>query len=195
MGITFFDLKGRTSFAKWIGDIRFPDISEELNSGYITSYYNITALDMVDPTNKVVAKPLGIKFEIDWDAINTDYPELLEQLSGFQIVRCLRTTNDSTIRAQGLILPTHYPTVVAGSIKDANYSTYNITSAIDYENGGNPIAIPNDPTGGIPKVQDTLNLVPPPNEQGVPYYLQEPNQPTDIMGQINQGTVLDLGAN
>jgi len=79
------------------------------------------------------AATLGIKFTIDWAQIELSYPGFTASVSGFQIVRCPRTENDCTIKAQGLILPTHHPVTAAGEIEDANYSTYNITSAFDYE--------------------------------------------------------------
>lgn len=129
-----YDLKGRPSFVKWIADIRFPNFSEELDPGSVwDDTYRLCATAGANPEQNMIGKTLGIKFIIDWDAINTDYPGLLSQLSGIQIVRCDRTDNDSTIKAQGLILPTHVPDTPAGQIKDAAYSTYNITSAKDYE--------------------------------------------------------------
>jgi len=129
-GIDFYDLKGRPSYTKWIGDIRMPDISEELDPG--STYSQVYQICYGSTTDLMVARILNIKFTIDWGSINTDYPGLLAQLSGFQIVRVLRTDGDCTIKGSGIILPTHYPNVVAGEIKDSRYSTYNIGSAEDY---------------------------------------------------------------
>lgn len=133
-GIVFYDLKGRPSYPKWIGDIRMPDMNEELYAGVFSDLYEITSVDASPLTNMNI-KALGVAFTINWDNINTDYPGLLARLSGYQIVRVQRTENDSTIKAQGLILPTHHPITTNTLIKDTNYSTYNITSAYDYESG------------------------------------------------------------
>jgi hypothetical protein len=136
-GIVFYDLKGRPCYPKWIADIRMPDMSEELDPGVTYSdLYQLCVADGVSPTLYLNVKALGINFTINWDNIETDYPGLLALLSGFQIVRMPRTSNDCTILAQGIIVPTHLPTTPAGSIKNTNYSSYNITSARDYQIGG-----------------------------------------------------------
>ncbi len=148
-GIVLFDLKGRPSYPKWVADIRMPDIVEELNPGATySSTYNFTTAAYPN----MAVRALGVSFTINWDNINTDYPGLLALLSGYQIVRMPRTSNDCTILAQGLILPTHHPAVVAGYIQDANYSTYNITSARDYQAGGAPT-----PAGGFTGTNATID--------------------------------------
>jgi len=141
-GVVLFDLDGRPSYPKWIADIRMPDIVEELNPG--TTYsdeYKFCVADGISPDQYLNIRPLGVQFTINWDNIETDYPGLLDLLSGYQIVRMPRTSIDSTILAQGIILPTHYPTTVAGYIQAGYYSSYNITSARDYETGGVVTAI------------------------------------------------------
>lgn len=131
--IVFYDLKGRPSFSKWIADIRFPNVNEYLHSAGNSDYYEITPVDPTTPLDVMIAKALGIKFTINWVDIETNYPGMLAQLSGFQIVRSQRTDNDCTIKAQGIIVPTHHPDVpVVGKIRDSDYSTYNITGASDY---------------------------------------------------------------
>jgi len=157
-----FDLKGRPSFTKWIGDIRFPKMSELLNPEANSAddwdhTYCLGIADGGDPTGVMKARALGIRFTIDWAAIEADYPGLIAQLSGFQIVRCLREEYDSTIKASGIILPTHDPAVVAGSIQDAHYSTYQITSNFDYQTNYVD-AIPNV-TGAVPNSTLRKNLI------------------------------------
>jgi hypothetical protein len=132
-GIVFYDLKGRPSFTKWIADVRFPEQAEELDPNTTWGYFPITdgVLGLTDSSMNGYA--LGIKFTIDWDSIDTDYSGLLDQLSGFQIVRMPRSDVDCTIKAQGLIVPTALPDHPTGQIEDANYSTYEIASVVDYE--------------------------------------------------------------
>lgn len=82
--IVFYDKKGRKSFAKWIGDIRFPD----------NSTHPFITLD--SGSNHTIANILGIKFEVTIPA------GLQDIISGYQIVRCERRDSDKTIKAAGL---------------------------------------------------------------------------------------------
>lgn len=131
--VVFYDLKGRPSFAKWIGDIRFPKTNEYLSFGNNDATYELCA--STAPAT-MVARKLYIHFNIDIAAMESDYPGLREQLSGLQIVRCPRDEDDCTIKAQGIVVPTYVPTTPAGEIENTNYSSYNITSAGDYDAGG-----------------------------------------------------------
>lgn len=89
-GIVFFDTKGRQSFVKWIGDIRFPNNREMPFVEYIT-----------DPNSelylKTAANILGIRFQVNIPS------EIESKISGYQIVRAERTNSDKTIIAQGLV--------------------------------------------------------------------------------------------
>ena len=156
-GIVFYDLKGRPSFAKWIADIRFPDVNEFLYTDHTNSsdYYEISPVD-TSPTTVMNGLALGIKFSINWNDIETNFPGLLAQLSGFQIVRAPRTELDCTIKAQGIIVPTHNVDVVAGSIKDSNYSSFNVTGAFDYDAGGTVTSLGATISGTNADVDKTL---------------------------------------
>ena len=98
-GIIFLDTKGRESFVKWIGDIRFPS---NRDPGYSYIYY-----DSVN--NIVMGRNLGIRFSVNIPN------EIKPLISGYRIVRAERTTNDKTIICQGLV---GYP------FKGATGSTY-----------------------------------------------------------------------
>lgn len=84
-GIVFYDEKGRHSFVKWIGDIRFPRLEEVP----ITSTYNVY-------TGATTINVLGISFTID----TTDIPSTIKS---FQIVRAIRDFNNSTVVDAGYI--------------------------------------------------------------------------------------------
>lgn len=86
--VEFYDLKGRPLFAKWIGDIRFPDNNE---LPFIT--YS---------GGKTYANILGIQFYIDLSSDSTAQ-EVASMISGYRIVRVERTQNTSTIIDQGVI--------------------------------------------------------------------------------------------
>ena len=83
--IVFRDLKGRPSFAKWIGDIRFPSIRE----------YHLDTYD--DENLKLNANQLGIQFTV------TIPQALQDKISGYEIVRMERDINNSTRLGGGLL--------------------------------------------------------------------------------------------
>lgn len=83
--IVFFDTKGRQSFAKWIGDIKFPNNTE------------LPFIEYNNTNNKTYANILGINFTVNIP------PEVKTKISGYQIVRVTRTTTDKTILGQGLV--------------------------------------------------------------------------------------------
>jgi len=109
-GIVFFDKKGRQSFVKWIGDIRFPsnrDSDDNGDYGYV--YYD-------SDNNRTIARILGIKF-------NVNIPSSIEEkISGYQIVRAERTNSDKTIYSQGLVGFPVYTSVGLGADVDHRYS-------------------------------------------------------------------------
>ena len=84
-GIVFYDDKGRHSFAKWIGDIRFP----RLNEVPLVSTYN-------NATGATTVNVLGIKFRVFKNGIPAN-------IKSFQIVRAVRDFNNSTVIDAGYL--------------------------------------------------------------------------------------------
>lgn len=82
-----YDLKGRALYAKWIGDIRFPNNEEK---PFIT--YS---------SNKTYANILGIQFTVDLTSDDT-VQEVYDMISGYEIVRVKRDNNNSTIITSGV---------------------------------------------------------------------------------------------
>ena len=110
-GIVFYDKQGRNSFAKWIGDIKFPDssineiykVGDAVNpnqNGYDPREENITTPNgssiegQGDPDATV--NTLGISFTVDVSSISDD-------ISGFKIVRAERGANDRSRVAMGIL--------------------------------------------------------------------------------------------
>lgn len=85
-GIVFFDKKGRPSFVKWIGDIRFPNNKE---------FPFISYTD--DGVKRTFANILGIRFEVRIPI------SLKNKISGYQIVRAYRSNSDKTILTQAVM--------------------------------------------------------------------------------------------
>lgn len=77
-GIVFFDKKGNPMYTKWIGDIRFPEVSEFDDLGSATS-----------SGASLATKQLGIEFTVDISSIQTE-------ISGYSIVRMERKEKDKT---------------------------------------------------------------------------------------------------
>lgn len=83
--IVFLSKKGKPSFAKWIGDIKFPSIEEMPLESYLGSTLS--------------ANQLGIEFEV------TIPDELASQISGYEIVRVNRDLANRTSLGGGLFDP------------------------------------------------------------------------------------------
>lgn len=110
-GIVFYTKKGEATFVEYIGDIKFPDISEVdsvvNNSG--TSYF---PLCMPGAGTRTQGYALGIKFDIDFSSC----PSLLNQIDSYQIVRVKRELADSRRISQGIIKNFyHNPVISPGS--------------------------------------------------------------------------------
>ena len=106
-GIEFYDLKGRKSFVNWIGDIKFPAISEE-DTTYITiggtNIYDFRT-SFTDQYDDIWLIQLGIEFHVDTSMLPSN-------ISGYSIVRMERNQSDKTELAQGLL---------AGEIQNTKY--------------------------------------------------------------------------
>ena len=81
--IVFYDIKGSTSFASWIGDIRIPDVEDGYPIG--------TELGGLEYLYSI-----GIKFNVDITSIK-------DSIKAFRIVRVERTKDDKTKLGTGLL--------------------------------------------------------------------------------------------
>ena len=83
-GIVFYSKQGSTSFVKWIGDIRFPDVEDgfpiQENVGGIPIMYQ-----------------LGIRFTVDVSSV-------FQQISGYSIVRVKRDEPNRTKIGSGMLM-------------------------------------------------------------------------------------------
>jgi len=87
-GIVFFDDKGRSSFVKWIGDIRMPSHSTETANGVYSFRYT-------NDFSGGRAELLRVNFDVDISSIS-------DQIASYQIVRVVRESTDRTVLAQGI---------------------------------------------------------------------------------------------
>lgn len=104
-GIVFYTLKGEATYVEYIGDIKFPDISEKdsynnkSKSPYFPTSITGAEYDAALPDTLTVGINLGIKFDIDFSTC----PNLLKNITGFQIVRCPRTNVDKRRLSNGML--------------------------------------------------------------------------------------------
>jgi hypothetical protein len=98
-GIIFYTLKGEATYVEYIGDIKFPDISEEdSNDNYSNTKF--WPLAQKDPSSDVTwGYSMGIEFTIDFSSC----PLLLDKIEGYQIVRVQRTNSDKRRLTQGIV--------------------------------------------------------------------------------------------
>jgi len=101
-GIVFYTNKGETTFVEYIGDIKFPDISE-IDSVINNSGYKFWPLSKEESPN-TVGYAMGIEFKIDFSTC----PGLLDNITGYQIVRVKRENVDKRRLSQGLLRGFYY---------------------------------------------------------------------------------------
>lgn len=96
-GIVFYNKKGEASFVEYIGDIKFPDISDRDDSvnNSATSYFPVANEVLLE----TYGYSLGVEFTIDFSTC----PTLLDNISGYQIVRLERTEEDMHRVCSGII--------------------------------------------------------------------------------------------
>jgi len=122
-GIVFYTTKGEATYVEYIGDIKFPDISEAdgVNN---TSNSPHWPLSTVYNDSNVIGKPgqpitvglnLGIKFNIDFSSCQN----LLKKINGFQIVRVDRENTDKRRLCQGIMSPYANVRIPAGGANPA----------------------------------------------------------------------------
>ena len=103
-GIVFYTKKGEASFVEYIGDIKFPDISEvdSVVNASGTKYFPLSMKDPILLTTKGYA--MGIRFNVDFSSCLS----LLDQIESYQIVRVKREAADSRRISQGIIRNFYY---------------------------------------------------------------------------------------
>ena len=107
-GIVFYDKKGNSSFVEYIGDIKFPDISEldsTVNASG-TKYFPLSVETSADNSTapepsyvNTTAYNLGVKFTLDFSSC----PILQSKIDSYQIVRVKRGIEDSKRMCSGIM--------------------------------------------------------------------------------------------
>jgi hypothetical protein len=115
-GIVFYTNKGETSFVEYIGDVKFPDISEEDSANNLsnTNYWPLSQQSTLDG-NKTIGYSMGIKFILDFSTC----PTLLTNIIGYQIVRVKKEELDRRRISQGIIRTFWRQRQIAGDPSEA----------------------------------------------------------------------------
>ena len=100
-GIVFFDKNGVPGFVNWVGDIKFPEISQykEYTTGSDCQHHLVddgTYQTTIEGDAKMFS--MGIKFTVDISSIK-------DQISGYSIVRVEREEKDKTRLGMGIASP------------------------------------------------------------------------------------------
>ena len=135
-GIVFYDKKGNASFVEYIGDIKFPDISEldSVNNASGANYFPLsleTSCDTNHPAPTACTTTgynLGIKFTLDFSSC----PSLPTQVESYQIVRVKRDIKDSKRLCSGIMKAA--AKMAVGSYPDDDDEAYDLR---DPEGGNN----------------------------------------------------------
>ncbi len=99
-GIIFYTKKGEATYVEYIGDIKFPDISERdaANNASGTRYWPICQISPTD-NRLTIAYAMGIEFNISFASC----PSLLNVIESYQIVRVERGKTDKRRFSQGIM--------------------------------------------------------------------------------------------
>lgn len=120
-GIIFYTKKGEASFVEYIGDIKFPDISEKdqyaNESG--TRYWPICQ-PSTDNDRITIGYAMGIEFTIDFSSC----PSIFNIINSYQIVRVERGETDIRRAMQG-IMKTCFFNPIGDTVADFDLSAAN----------------------------------------------------------------------
>ena len=119
-GLVLYTKKGEATFVEYIGDIKFPDISErngtETIPGTGVNYWPLSLSSNVTAQPKTVGYSMGIEFNIDFSSC----PLLESQIESYQIVRVQREDADKRRYSQGLVKGFYFANVLGDDAGDFN---------------------------------------------------------------------------
>lgn len=100
IGLVGFNLKGETSFVEFIGDIKFPDISDidTVDTINVPGVKNFPTARSVNGIH-TIGYSLGLEFTLDFSSC----PSVLDKITSYQIVRCKRELKDKRRIASGIV--------------------------------------------------------------------------------------------
>ena len=121
-GIIFYNKKGEASFVEYIGDIKFPDISEPDGTNNATnSPYWLLSEETARASSGITttAYALGIEFTLDFSSC----PSVLDKIESYQIVRVKREVEDKRRLCSGLIKTFYEPENIGATVPSDTFPT------------------------------------------------------------------------
>jgi len=106
-GIVFYNKKGESSFVQYIGDIKFPDISDQNGTDTIPGVLNYYPVSYELAAGNTFGLSLGVEFTVDFSTC----PTLFSEITGYQIVRLERTEDDTHRVCSGIMRVASKPTI------------------------------------------------------------------------------------
>ena len=114
--IVFYDSQGNESFAKWIADIRMPNVYMPNGSAKEDKDLSFPLISYVPGSHTAKSKNLVVEFSVD----TTSLPS---EIKGFSIVVVPRTENDKRVKAQGILSPTYKTNIPTNDIDERSMWT------------------------------------------------------------------------
>lgn len=129
-GLVLYTKKGEATFVEYIGDIKFPDISErngtETIPGTGVNYWPLSLSSTISGQPDVVGYSMGIEFNIDFSSC----PLLASQIESYQIVRVQREDSDKRRYSQGLVKGFYFANVLGSDAVDFNLQINGSSNAL-----------------------------------------------------------------
>jgi hypothetical protein len=131
VGLVVYNLKGEASYVDYIGDIKFPDISDAdgANNASDSVYFPLSREDFSSRTGSTAvtnAYALGLDITIDFSTC----PNLLNKISGYQIVRVKREQTDKRRLCSGIIRTGHLTTGIGAANPDFDFRGPNAETSV-----------------------------------------------------------------
>ena len=152
-GIIFYTKKGEATYVEFIGDIKFPDISEaDGTPNFSGNYFPISTMPSEFPVGSFFGQiatgfNLGIKFTVDFSTCQS----LLDKISGFQIVRVERKEVDKRRLCTGILSPLGYQETGNTTPNDFDFRVDGNENVVHHFNASPNITGPN-------LIQDSLTF-------------------------------------
>jgi len=136
--IVFYDSQGNESFAKWIGDIRMPNVYMPNGSAKEDKALTYPLVGLLT-TTVAYSRNLVVEFSVDTSTLPSE-------IKGYSIVVVPRTANDKRIKAQGILSPTYKTNIPTNDIHERSMWTCS-AGAQNSSSSSGPFYGTNSPNG------------------------------------------------
>jgi hypothetical protein len=150
-GIVFYNVTGKATDVRWIGDIRMPDDYQS-----DSKYSSYAAFTREFSTSDLIGRALGLEFTVD-------VTDIKDNITGFSIVRSPRPNKDRTILGQGMLHDTIFCDFASDAAKAFRGDLVGTSITPIYEDTDNSVRnidrIDNNYNTGYTPTESTTNNV------------------------------------